>query len=157
MMSTQPRMANPATIIPQAYKGIGNLLAASASGGLPETTIELVALRVSQLNGCAACIQGHVVNASKTGLTPSQMVGLAAFRESPFFNEADKAALELAEALTKLAGATDAVPDELWREVTKHWDERQVAALILTIATHNLFNRINVAVREDAEHPFWLQ
>jgi AhpD family alkylhydroperoxidase len=150
-------MANPATIIPQAYKGIGNLLAACASGGLPESTIELVALRVSQLNGCAACIQGHVVTGPKAGLTPSQMVGLAAFRESPYFDEADKAALELAEALTKLAGATDAVPDELWREVTKHWNEEQVAALILTIATHNLFNRINIAVREDAEHPFWMR
>ncbi|GAB3853379.1 carboxymuconolactone decarboxylase family protein [Nocardioides maradonensis] len=148
-------MPNPATILPQAYKGIGNLLAASASGGLPATTIELVALRVSQLNGCAACIQGHVMTGPTAGLTTSQMVGLAAFRESPFFDEAQKAALELADALTRLAGATDAVPDELWREVTKHYDETQVAALIITIATHNLFNRINIAVREDAQHPFW--
>lgn len=154
-MTIQPRMANPATIIPQAFKGIGNLLAASASGGLPESTIELVALHVSQLNGCAACIQGHVVTGPAAGLTPSQMVGLAAFRESPFFNEAEKAALELADALTNLVGAQNAVPDELWREVTKHYDEQQVAALILTIATHNLFNRINIAVREDPQQPFW--
>ncbi|WP_235735239.1 carboxymuconolactone decarboxylase family protein [Nocardioides alcanivorans] len=154
-MTIQPRMANPATIIPQAYKGIGNLLAASASGGLPTATVELVALRVSQLNGCAACIQGHVVTGPTVGLTPSQMVGLAAFRESPFFDEAEKTALELTDALTRLAGATNAVPDELWREVTKHYDEQQVAALILTIATHNLFNRINIAVREHAEQPFW--
>ena len=149
-MSIQPRMANPATIIPQAYKGIGNLLAASASGGLPASTVELVALRVSQLNGCAACIQGHVVTGPDAGLTTSQMVGLAAYRESPYFDEAEKVALELADALTKLAGAEDAVPDELWREVTKHYDEKQVAALILAIATHNLFNRINVATRQVA-------
>lgn len=154
-MSTQPRMANPATILPQAYKGIGNLLAAAASGGVPASTIELVALRVSQLNGCAACIEGHVVNGPTVGLTPSQMVGLAAYRESPFFDEAEKAALELADALTRLAGATDAVPDELWRQVTKHYDEKQVAALVVAIATHNLFNRINIAVREDAQAPFW--
>lgn len=154
-MSTQSRMANPATILPQAYKGIGNLLAAAASGGVPASTIELVALRVSQVNGCAACIEGHVVNGPGVGLTPSQMVGLAAFRESPFFDEAEKAALELADALTRLAGATDAVPDELWREVTKHYDETQVAALVVAIATHNLFNRINIAVREDARAPFW--
>ncbi len=154
-MNTQPRMANPATILPQAYKGIGNLLAASASGNLPASTIEMVALRVSQLNGCAACIQGHVVSGPGAGLTTSRMVGLAAFRESPFFDEAEKAALALADALTQLAGATDAISDELWREVTKHYDETQVAALIVTIATHNLFNRINIAVREDAEAPFW--
>lgn len=156
-MTTQPRMSNPATIIPQAYKGIGNLLAAAASGDLPPATLELVALRVSQLNGCAACIQGHVVNGPGLGLTASQMVGLPAFRESPFFDESEKAALELAEALTKLAGAEDAVPDELWRHVTKHFNEKQTAALILAIATHNLFNRINIAVREDAEEPFWMQ
>ena len=153
--TTQPRMANPATILPQAYKGIGNLLAASASGGVPASTIELVALRVSQLNGCAACIQGHVVSGPTVGLTASQMVGLPAFRESPYFDEAEKAALELADALTLVAGAPDAVPDELWRAVTKHYDETQVAALIVAIATHNLFNRMNIAVREDAEAPFW--
>jgi len=156
-MSIEPRMANPATILPQAYKGIGNLLAASASGGLPEATVELVALRVSQLNGCAACLQGHVVTGPGVGLTPSRMIGVAAYRESPFFDEAEKAALALADALTKLAGAEDAVPDALWEEVTRHYDERQVAALIVTIATHNLFNRINLAVREDAERPFWTQ
>lgn len=157
MNTIAPRMPNPATVIPQAYKGIGTLLAATASGGLPAATIELVALRVSQLNGCAACIQGHVVTGPQAGVTTSQMVGLAAFRESPFFDEAEKAALELADALTKLAGADDAVSDEVWSAVTKHYDEQQTAALILTIATHNLFNRINIAVREDAEHPFWMQ
>lgn len=156
-MSIAPRMANPATVIPQAYKGIGTLLAATASGGLPKSTIELVALRVSQLNGCAACIQGHVLTGPDAGLTPSQMVGLAAYRESPFFDDAERAALKLTDALTRLADAEDPVPDELWREVTKHYDEQQVSALILTIATHNLFNRINIPVREDAEQPFWMR
>lgn len=156
-MSTQPRMANPATIIPQAYKGIGNLLGAVASGGVPASTLELIGLRVSQLNGCAACLQGHIVTGPKAGLTTSQMVGVAAFRESPFFDEAEKAALELADALTKLDGADGAVSDELWREVTKHYDETGVAALVLAIATNNLFNRINIAVREDVEEPFWMK
>ncbi|NYG59319.1 AhpD family alkylhydroperoxidase [Nocardioides daedukensis] len=156
-MTIEPRMSNPATIIPQAYKGIGDLLAAGASGDLPPSTIELVALRVSQLNGCAACIQGHVINGPGVGLTVSQMLGLPAFRESPFFDEAEKAALELTDALTNLVGSQEAVSDELWREVTKHYGEKQIAALILTIATNNLFNRINIAVREDAMEPFWTQ
>lgn len=150
-------MKNPAEVIPQAFKGIGTLLAAVADGGLPETTTELVAIRVSQLNGCAACLQGHVARLDDVGLSMAKVVGLAAFRESPFFDEAEKAALALADAVTRLADAEDAVPDELWREVTKHYDERQTAALVLCIATHNLFNRVNVTVREDAEHPFWLR
>ncbi|MET8519290.1 carboxymuconolactone decarboxylase family protein [Nocardioides sp. NPDC004968] len=151
------RMKNPAEVIPQAFKGIGNLLAAVAEGGLPETTTELVAIRVSQLNGCAACLQGHAVRLAEVGLPIEKVVGLAAFRESPFFDEAEKAALSLADALTRLADSEDAVPDELWREVTKHYDEKQTAALVLCIATHNLFNRVNVTVREDAERPFWMR
>lgn len=155
-MSTERRMANPAQVIPQAYKGIGNLLASVAAGGLPDSTVELVGLRVSQLNGCPACLEGHAVTGPKAGLSPSQMTGVAAFRESPFFDDAEKVALELAEALTRLADSTDAVPDELWQRVTKHYDEQQTAALLIAIATHNLFNRLNIAVREDAEHPVWL-
>ncbi|WP_292649916.1 carboxymuconolactone decarboxylase family protein [Nocardioides sp.] len=151
------RMKNPAEVIPQAFKGIGNLLAAVAEGGLPETTTELVAIRVSQLNGCAACLQGHVARIPDVGIPIEKIVGLAAFRESPFFDDAEKAALALADAVTRLADSEDAVPDELWREVTKHYDEKQTAALVLCIATHNLFNRVNVTVREDAEHPFWLR
>lgn len=156
-MSIKPRMANPATVLPQAFKGIGNLLAAAASGGLPPATIELVALRVSQLNGCAACIQGHVANGPGVGLSASQMVGLPAYAESPYFDEAQRAALRLTDALTRLADSHDPVPDELWQEVTTHFDEQQVSALILAIATHNLFNRINIPVREDAEAPFWMK
>lgn len=156
-MSIEPRMPSPAQVIPQAYKGIGNLLAAVAEGGLPETTVELVALRVSQINGCAACLEGHAVTGPKAGLSVSQMTGVPAFRESPFFDDAEKAALALAEALTRLADSGDAVPDELWAEVTRHYDEKQAAALVVCIATHNLFNRMNIAVREDAEHPFWMR
>ncbi|MEI7054953.1 carboxymuconolactone decarboxylase family protein [Nocardioides sp. CCNWLW239] len=148
-------MKNPAEVLPQAFKGIGNLLAAVSQGGLPETTTELVAMRVSQLNGCAACLQGHAERIDDVGLSIEKVVGLAGYRESPFFDEAEKAALALADAMTRLADAEDAVPDELWREVTKHYDEQQTAALVVCIATHNLFNRINVTVREDAANPFW--
>jgi len=158
MSDIQPRMPNPATILPQSYKGIGNLLAAVASGGLSPATIELTALRVSQLNGCATCINGHATTGAKAGLTTAQMLGVSAFRTSPFFDAAQKAALELAEALTLLAGSPEEpLDDALWERVCHHYDETQRAALILNIATSNLFNRINVAVREDVENPFWLR
>ncbi|MFD7075538.1 carboxymuconolactone decarboxylase family protein [Nocardioides sp. NPDC059952] len=149
------RMKNPTEVFPQALKGVMNLLGAVSAGGLPETTTELVAIRVSQLNGCAACLQGHATRLDAVGLPIEKVVGLPAFRESPFFDEAEKAALALAEAVTRLADAEDPVPDELWREVTKHYDEKQAAALVLCIATHNLFNRVNVTVREDPSDPKW--
>jgi len=158
MTDIQPRMPNPATILPQSYKGIGNLLAAVSSGGLSPATVELTALRVSQLNGCATCIQGHVLSGEKAGLTLAQLLGVSAFRTSPFFDDAQKAALELAEALTLVAASPEEpVDDALWERVCAHYDETQRAALIVNIGTTNLFNRINIAVREEVENPFWLR
>lgn len=153
----QPRMANPAQVLPDAFKGIGHLLAAVAKGGLPTTTLELVALRASELNGCSACVQGHLEALQAAGDSVERIVGVAAWGESPYFSEAERAALALTDALTRLADSHDPVPDELWREVTKHYDETQVSALILQIATLNLFNRINVTVRERADSPSWQQ
>lgn len=153
----QARMTNPAVILPQAYKGIGNLLAASASTGIASATLELIGLRVSQLNGCATCLEAHVQSGTKAGLTASQMVGVAAYRESPFFTDAEKIALELADALTKLADAQDSVSEELWSRVTQHYNQRQCAALVVAVATHNLFNRINIAAHEDVVAPFWMR
>lgn len=153
---SERRMTNPAQILPDALKGIGHLLAAVDKSGLPASTAELVGLRTSQVNGCAACLEGHAVTGKKHGLTDSQIVGVAAWRESPFFDGAQKAALALTDALTRLADSGDPVPDELWRDVTKHYDEQQAAGLLVSIATHNLFNRVNIAVREPADAPFWV-
>jgi AhpD family alkylhydroperoxidase len=153
-----PRMGNPAFVIPEAFKGIGHLLAAVGKGGVPTRTLELVGLRVSQLNGCSACVQGHWEDAKKAGETDERIVGVSAWRESPYFDDAERAALALTDALTRLADRSDdPVPDDLWHEVTEHYDERQVSALILQIATLNLFNRINVAVKEQADRPSWKQ
>ncbi|NYJ03156.1 AhpD family alkylhydroperoxidase [Nocardioides thalensis] len=156
-MNNQPRMANPAQILPQAFKGIGSLLAAINEGGLDVKTLELVGIRASQVNGCAACVQQHLEGAQAAGETVERLVGVSAWRESPYFTDPERAALALTDALTRMADAEDAVPDELWREVTKHYDERQVAALILHIAVMNMFNRINVTVREQADRPSWKQ
>ncbi len=156
-MNVEPRMANPAQILPDSFKGIGHLMAAVAKGGVPAATLELVALRASQLNGCSACVQSHLETLQAAGESVDRIVGVGAWGESPYFDEAERAALALTDALTRLADSHDAVSDELWREVTKHHDEKQVSALILQISTINLFNRINVTVRERADQPSWKQ
>lgn len=101
---------------------------------------------------------GPLEEAKKVGDSDERIITVSAWRESPYFDEAERAALALADALTRLAdGSGDAVPDELWHEVVKYYDEQQVSALILQIATLNLFNRINVAVKEQADRPSWKQ
>jgi AhpD family alkylhydroperoxidase len=152
------RMQNPAFVLPDGFKGIGHLLGAVAKGGVPQTTLELVGLRVSQINGCTSCVQGHWEEAKKAGESDERIITVSAWRESPYFDDAERAALALADALTRLADRPDdAVPDQLWAEVVKHYDEQQVSALILQIATLNLFNRINVTVKEQADRPSWKQ
>ena len=152
------RMKNPAFVLPDGFKGIGHLLTAVAKGGVPKATLELVGLRASQINGCTSCVQGHWEEAKKAGESDERILTVSAWRESPYFDDAERAALALTDALTRLADRSDdAVPDDLWAEVTKYYDEEQVAALILQIATLNLFNRINVAVKEQADRPSWKQ
>jgi AhpD family alkylhydroperoxidase len=113
---------------------------------------------VSQINGCAACIEGHWEKAKEAGEADARLIGVSTWRESPYFDDAERAALALTDTLTRIADRSDdPVPDELWAELTTHYDERQISALLLQIGTLNLFNRINVAVRERADRPSWKQ
>ncbi|WP_244930854.1 carboxymuconolactone decarboxylase family protein [Nocardioides sp. W7] len=156
-MTFEPRMANPAFVLPEAFRGIGSLIAAIGTGGVPTSTLELVALRASQINGCSPCVQSHLEALQAEGESVDRIVGVGAWAESPYYDEAERAALALTDELTRVADRNGAVPDELWREVTRHYDERQVSALILQIGLLNLFNRINVTVRERADRPSWKQ
>lgn len=150
------RMKNPAFVLPDAMKGIQNLLKATTQGGVPQRTLELVGLRVSQINGCAPCVRGHVREARKVGETDERLAMVAVWREAPYFTDDERAALQLAEAVTRTADRSDeAVPDAVWDEAADHFDERQLAALLVMIGTLNLFNRINVAVKERADAPSW--
>jgi AhpD family alkylhydroperoxidase len=154
----EPRMKNPAFVLPDGFKGIGHLLAAVSKGGLSPSTVEFVGLRVSQINGCTACVQGHWEKAKDLGETDERIVSVFTWRESPYLDEAERVALALSDTLTRIADRTDEpVPDELWAAVNKHYDEQQVAALLLCIGTSNLFNRMNVAVKEQADRPSWKQ
>ena len=146
----QARMSNPATILPDAMKGIQNLYKAMSQGGVPQRTLELVHLRVSQINGCSFCVDSGARSAKKAGETDERLFAVAAWREAPYFTDAERAALALAEAATRLADRPDPVPDSIWEEASRHYDERGLAALILMIATTNFFNRLNAATRQVA-------
>jgi AhpD family alkylhydroperoxidase len=146
----QARMRNPAMIIPDAMKAIQALNAATGQGGVPERTLGLVHLRASQINGCSFCVDSGSRHAKASGETDERLFSVAAWREAPFFTDAEQAALALAEAVTRLSDRADPVPDEIWAQAARHYDERGLAALILMIATTNVFNRLNVTTRQVA-------
>lgn len=118
--------------------------------GLPASTLELVALRVSQINGCAVCIDMHTKEAAAAGETSVRLNLVAAWREATVFTEAERAALELAEQGTRIADAAEGVTDETWANAAKHYDEEQLIALVAHIAFMNTVNRLNVITRQPA-------
>lgn len=144
------RMQNPVMVVPAAMQALQTLAASARKSGVPERTLELVNLRASQINGCSACVDIHPRLAKKAGETDERLLAVAAWRESPYFSEAERAALALGEALTRLSDRADAVSDEVWTEAARHYDAPALAALIIAIATINVWNRLNVAVRQPA-------
>jgi AhpD family alkylhydroperoxidase len=115
---------------------------------LPKSTQELVSLRASQINGCGWCIDFHVKEAAAAGETPVRLHLVAAWRESTVFTEAEQAALALAEEGTRLADAHQGVSDETWAQVRKHYDDDQIAALVILVAQINAANRLAVIVHQ---------
>jgi AhpD family alkylhydroperoxidase len=146
----EARMKNPAMILPGVWQPIQALNEAVGQGGVPPTTLELVHLRVSQVNGCSACVDAGARTAKKGGETDERLFSVAAWREAPYFTDAERAALALAEAATRLADRPDPVPDEIWNEAAAHFDERGLAALVLMIGVTNLFNRLNATTKQVA-------
>ena len=146
----QARMKNLAMILPDAVPSIQALWAVVEKGGVPPQTLGLVHLRASQINGCSVCIDGGFRIAKKAGETDERLFAVAAWRDAPYFSDAERAALALTEAVTRLSDRPDPVPDEIWTQAARHYDERALAALILAIATVNVWNRLNVATRQVA-------
>jgi AhpD family alkylhydroperoxidase len=107
-------------------------------------------VRASQVNGCSACVEGGVKTAMKAGETPERLATVAAWREAPYFSDAERAALALTEAATRLADSPDPVPDTIWDEAARHYDEKGLAALVLAITVTNVFNRLNRVTRQPA-------
>jgi AhpD family alkylhydroperoxidase len=120
------------------------------SAGVPIDTLELMALRVSQINGCAVCVDMHTKDAIERGETSLRLNLVVAWREATVFTEAERAALALAEEGTRLADAAPGVSDEVWANAAKHYNEEQLAALIATIASMNTWNRLNVITQQPA-------
>jgi AhpD family alkylhydroperoxidase len=146
----QARMKNPAMVIPDALKAILALNAAVQRSGVAEKTLHLVHQRASQINGCGFCVDFGATEARRIGETEKRLVAVAAWRETPYFSEAERAALALAEAMTRLNDRSDPVPDEIWEEVSKHYNQSELAGLVMWIAITNMFNRINVTTRQIA-------
>jgi AhpD family alkylhydroperoxidase len=148
----QARIKNPAALISDAMPPLVALGKIISSDLIPAATRELVHLRVSQINGCAVCIDMHV---GKMSDTPQRLATVAVWQDAPFFTEPERAALALAEAMTRLADQPERVPDHVWNEAARHYDEKQLAALVLAIAVINMYNRVNVATRQVAGARSW--
>jgi AhpD family alkylhydroperoxidase len=122
---------------------------------VPRKTLELVHLRASQINGCSYCVDSGARNAKKAGETDERLFAVAAWREAPYFTDAERAALALTEAATRLADRPDPVSDEIWEEAARHYDEKGLSAILVMIATTNLFNRLNAPIRQQAGVQNW--
>jgi AhpD family alkylhydroperoxidase len=144
------RIKDPANAVPGALPAIQALIKAVHAGTIAPATLELVHLRASQINGCAPCIDWGARAAKGRGETDERLATVVAWRETGYFTDAERAALALAEAATRLADRADAVPDDIWADAAKHYTENELAALVLWIATTNLFNRVNVSTRQQA-------
>jgi AhpD family alkylhydroperoxidase len=148
----QARMRNPAILLPEAMAALQALVKA-VEPTLPPKTAGLVHLRASQMNGCGVCLDLHRFFDKKTGETLERTLTVAGWRDAPYFTDAERAALALTEAVTQLG--RDGVPDEIWNEAAKHYDETQLAGLVLHIATVNVWNRLNVTTRQVAGKIEW--
>ena len=146
----QARMKNPALVLPETMQAINALYKAVHTAGLPKQVLDLVHLRASQINGCSPCVDSGARAARKAGVSEEKLFAVAAWRETPYFTDAERAALALAEAATRLSDRADPVPDSVWDDAAKHYDERQLAALVLWIATTNFFNRLNATTKQPA-------
>jgi len=146
----QARMKNPALILPAAMSALQALNKSVVGNGVPHKTIALVQLRASQINGCGQCLDMHSHMMKNEGETDERLFGIAAWRECPFYSEPERAALALTEAVTRIADREAAVSDAVWQEATKHYDEKAMSALLLAIASINVWNRLNVATRQVA-------
>jgi|SRR5580704_6143599 AhpD family alkylhydroperoxidase len=146
----QVRMKQPVFVIPEAMAALQALSKATQDRGIPATTLALVHMRASQINGCAVCLDLHTRPEFFAKDTDARNFTVAAWRDASCFTDPERAALALTEAVTRIADRADPVPDEVWAEAARHYDESALAALLLAISNINLWNRLNVATRQIA-------
>lgn len=149
-VALKPRMRNPALLDREAMHALQALGRSAEQSGVPARTLGLVQLRASQINGCAVCLDMHHRYLKQSGESDERLFGVAAWREMPTFTAAERAALALTEAATQLSDRADAVPDDIWDEAARHYDQAALGALVIAIAAINAWNRINVTTRQIA-------
>ena len=148
-MSTE-HMPNPAVLLPEAMTALEAVTRAAAGAGVDGKLLALSRLRASQINGCGPGVAAGVQQAYQHGASTEQVHAVAAWRDTPWFSDEECAVLALTEAVTRLADHPDAVPDRLWDVAAKHFDRKELAALLLTIAITNAVNRLNAPTRQQA-------
>jgi AhpD family alkylhydroperoxidase len=146
-------MKHPAFVLPQAMQAMV-ALGKATENELPLTIRKLVELRASQINGCSVCVLMHAEELKKAGDTEQRIFAVAAWRDTPYFTDEERAALALAESVTRLSDRADPVPDDVWNEAARHFEEKQLAALIVEIAMINVWNRLNASVKQVAGAPW---
>jgi AhpD family alkylhydroperoxidase len=146
-------MNHPVMVVPDAMKAL-QALGELTKNGLPEKLLELVHLRASQINGCSVCVGMHAQELKKAGDSDQRIFSVSAWRDTPYFTDAERAALALTEAVTRLSDRADPVPDDIWEEATRHYEEKALAALIVSIALINVWNRLNASVKQVAGAPW---
>jgi AhpD family alkylhydroperoxidase len=144
-----PRIKNPAMLFPDALQAL-LALNASAEKDLPLVTRKLIHVRASQINGCSLCVDMHCRELKKTGESDERIFSIAAWHDAPYYTDSERAALALTEAVTRLNDRQDPVPDEIWDEAARHYNEKALGSLVIQIALINAFNRLNVATRQPA-------
>lgn len=146
----QSRLKNPAMLVPGALQALQNFAKCVENSGLSAKTIELIHMRASQINGCGVCLDLHYRMAKSKGESDERLFALAGWRDTPYFSDAERAALALTEAVTRLSDRSDPVPDAIWDEAARHYSDEALAALVLAIASINVWNRLNVTTRQVA-------
>ncbi|MEU4766406.1 carboxymuconolactone decarboxylase family protein [Actinosynnema sp. NPDC023794] len=146
----EARMNHPAATLPGTMKALLALGETARRAGLPESLLELVNLRASQINGCGVCVDMHGKALRKQGESDERIFAVGAWRDTPYYSEAERAALALAEAVTRLSDRPEPVSDEVWQEAAKHYDEQELSALLVAIAAVNVWNRLNAATKQVA-------
>jgi len=140
-----PRLQNASS--PDAVAGVQQIMKAIYAGGVPQETLELVHMRASQINGCNACIASGITNAGRIGVSSERLLTLPAWRESALYDDGERAALALAEAMTRLADHPDVVTEEIWADAAAQFDDPALSALVSMIALTNFFNRVNTTLK----------
>jgi AhpD family alkylhydroperoxidase len=150
MVERKPRMTNVAYVVPAAMESLQAFSKSGDGTGVPPKIVPLIQVRASQINGCAVCLDMHTRFMLHEGESVDRLMAVSAWRDSTLFTDAERAALDLAESVTRLADRPDPVPDSVWDEAARHFNEKQLAGLLIGITAINAWNRLNVSTHQ---HP----